>query len=186
MVSLMSLWMPIVVSTVALFVMSFLVWAVLPHHRSDFKGMPDEEATRRVLDQQDLNRGVYHVPHVTSQAEMRDPEVVRKFEEGPRAFVTVLPTGMPGMGPQMVQQILFFLLTLVAVAYVAGRTIGPGADDVLVFRMVATTAWLAYGAAAVPEAVWFGKPWSHVFKHLADALVYGCIAGAVFAWLWPA
>ena len=35
MVELTSLWLPILLSTVALFFLSFLAWTVLPHHKPD-------------------------------------------------------------------------------------------------------------------------------------------------------
>jgi hypothetical protein len=37
----------------------------------------------------------------------------------------------------------------------------------------------------VPDAIWFGRPWSSSLKVLFDALVYGLFTGGVFGWLWP-
>ena len=45
-------------------------------------------------------------------------------------------------------------------------------------------SWLAYGAGVAQDAIWFGRPWSAVWKHLADTLLYALITGALFAWLW--
>jgi hypothetical protein len=36
----------------------------------------------------------------------------------------------------------------------------------------------------VPDAVWFGRPWSAVGKQAVDALVYALLTGGVFGWLW--
>lgn len=40
---LTSLWLPIVVATVALFVVSMIVCIVLPYHRGDWKKIADDE-----------------------------------------------------------------------------------------------------------------------------------------------
>jgi hypothetical protein len=58
MVALGSLWLPIVLSAVFVWLASALVWMVLPHHRSDWKGLPDEEAFRAAVNPQDVPRGV--------------------------------------------------------------------------------------------------------------------------------
>ena len=39
-------------------------------------------------------------------------------------------------------------------------------------------------AFGIPDSVWFGKPWSSFYKQCFDALVYGCLMGGVFGWLW--
>ena len=43
MVSLASLWLPIVVSAVIVFLASWVVHMFLPHHRSDFAKLPPQE-----------------------------------------------------------------------------------------------------------------------------------------------
>ena len=46
---LSTLWLPIVLSGVALFFASFLAWMVLPHHKGDFIKLPDEGAFENAL-----------------------------------------------------------------------------------------------------------------------------------------
>jgi len=42
MVTLDLLWLPVVLSGVAVFFLSFLMWMVVGHHKSDFGKTPDE------------------------------------------------------------------------------------------------------------------------------------------------
>jgi len=42
MVELTSLWLPIILSTVALFFIGFITWMVLPVHKADWQELPDE------------------------------------------------------------------------------------------------------------------------------------------------
>ena len=43
-VSLVSLWLPTLLSAVAVFIASSLVWMVLKYHDSEWKKLPDEAA----------------------------------------------------------------------------------------------------------------------------------------------
>ena len=105
MVTIGALWLPILLSAVAVWVASAVIWMVMPHHKSDFRKLPDEDAALRALTPQRLVPGQYSIP---------------------------------------------------------------------------------YGTATVPEAIWFGRPWSVVVKGLLDALVYGLLTAGFFGWLWPA
>ena len=44
-----SVWWIVVVATVAVWLVSAIVWMVLPHHRSDFKKLPDEDGVMDAL-----------------------------------------------------------------------------------------------------------------------------------------
>lgn len=183
MVTLAALWLPIVLSAVAVFFVSFLVWTVLPWHKRDFAELPDEGAARRALE--GVPRGQYNVPHLSSRAELGEPEAQRKFEEGPVAFLVVLDNALPNLPKSLVQWFVFNLAVGVMAAYVAGRALDAGAALPTVLRFTCTVSWLAYGWAYVQEAVWFGRPWRHVVKQLVDGLIYGLVTGAIFGWLWP-
>lgn len=186
MVTIGSLWTAILLSSIAVWICSFLVWAISPHHKSDFKPLPDEAAARKALKPQNLAPGQYNIPHLPSRDDFKKPEFLKRFEEGPVGFLTVLPKGMPAMGKNMGLSLLFNLLVGVFIAYIASRTLRPGEDYLAVFRLVGATAWLAYGMAVIPDAIWFGRPWKAVAKHLFDALLYALLTAGFFGWQWPA
>lgn len=183
MVSVFSLWLPILLSAVAVFVASSVIWMLLPWHKSDYRGVPDEAAAGAAL--RDLAPGSYNLPHIASRGDMNTPECKAKFERGPVAFLFVAPKGMPSMGPMMAKWFLFALVVAFIVAYLAGIGLAPGADYMLVFRVVATATWLAYGFGLVAESIWYFRPWHLTWKNLFDALVYGLLSGGIFGWLWP-
>jgi hypothetical protein len=185
MVTIGSLWLAILLSGVLVWIASAVIWMALPHHKSDYRGLPDEDAAVQALRPQNLAPGQYDIPHVTSMAQIKEPEVVKRFDEGPVGFMTILPSGVPAMGRNMALSVLYFLVVGFMVAYVTGRTVGPGAEYLQVFRVSGTVGWLAYGWGVVPDAIWFGRPWSGVLKHLVDALIYGLLTAGVFGWLWP-
>ncbi|MEN8143904.1 MAG: hypothetical protein ABFS14_03040 [Gemmatimonadota bacterium] len=184
MVTIASLWLVILLSAVAVWLASAVVWMVLPFHKSDFKAVSNEPAAREAL--KGLAPGMYNIPHMASWDDAKTPEGAQKFSEGPNAFLTVLPNRHPNMGKQLTIWFVFSLIVGTIVAYLASRTVAAGSDYLSVFRIAGTTAWLAYGMAAVQDAIWFGKPWSFVMKGQFDALLYGLLTAGVFGWLWPA
>ncbi len=186
MVTIASLWLAILLSSVAVWFCSFLVWAVFPHHKSDFKPLPDEDAARKALLPQDLAPGQYNIPHLPSRNDFKKPEYIKKFAEGPNGFLTILPKGMPAMGKPLMLSFVYNLAVGVVIAYLASRTLTTSAEYLSVFRIVGTTAWLAYGAGTVYEAAWFGRPWAAIAKQLIDALFYAVVTAGFFGWLWPA
>ena len=49
MVSLASLWLPILLSAVVVFIVSSIVHMVLPYHRSDFRQLPGEASVMTAM-----------------------------------------------------------------------------------------------------------------------------------------
>ena len=186
MVTIGALWLPILLSGITVWVASAIIWMVMPHHKSDFGKLPDEDAARQALVPQRLAPGWYSIPYAVSQKDLQDPETIRRFEEGPVGFFAVVPSGAPTMGSKIALSFVFYLVISLLVAYLASRTLDPGADYLAVFRVTGTVAWLAYGAATIPDAIWFGRPWSVVVKGLLDALLYGLLTAGFFGWAWPA
>ncbi len=183
MISIFSLWMPILLSAVIVFIASALVWMALPHHKKDFKQVPDEAAAREAL--KGIAPGQYNIPHVANMEDLKKEEERRKFEEGPVGFLTVLPNGVPGMGKNLVMSFVYYVVAGIFIAYILSRTLGPDANYMTVFRLASVTAFLAYGGLGMAqEANWFGRPWSAVLKNAFDALFYGLLTGGVFGWLW--
>lgn len=185
MVTIASLWLSIVLATVIVFIASAIIWTVMPHHKSDYGSLPDEAAARNVLKAQNIPPGQYNIPNIASHDALKDPEVVQLFTDGPVGFLTVLPRGVPRMGKSMLQSLVFYLLVSGTIAYLASRSLAPGAEYWEVFRFVGTFAWAAYGFAIVPDAIWFGRPWRAVVKQLVDALVYASLTAGAFAGFWP-
>jgi hypothetical protein len=185
MVSITALWLPILVATVLVFLASSLVWMVLPHHKSDARGLPDEATAVEVLGKQGLKPGLYRFPWASSMAETKDPSFVEKLKKGPVGLLTVMPSGPHGMGRSMALWVLYLVVVGILVAYVTGRHLGPGVHYLGVFRLAGTVAFLTYSGAQLPAAIWWGKPWSVAWKETADGLLYGLLTAGAFGWLWP-
>ncbi len=185
MVTISMLWLPILVSTVLVFVASSIIWMALPHHRSDTRRLPDEEPVTASLGKQGLAPGIYRFPWAGDMKAMKEPAFVEKLNQGPVGMVTVMPKGEFPMGKTLAVWAVYLLAIGVLVAYVTGRTVAPDAHYLQVFRVAGTVAFLAYAGGHLPDAIWWGKPWSNAWKEVVDGLVYALLTAGAFGWLWP-
>lgn len=185
MVYLTALWLPILLSAVFVFIVSAIFHMVLPHHRNDYRGVPDEAKFLDALGAFDLPPGDYSFPRPASKKDFASDEMKAKFEKGPVGMMTVLPSGMPAMGKSLVLWFVFCLLISVFVAYLAGRTLGPGAHYLAVYRVVGATGFLGYSAAQAIDSIWKGQNWGMTLRHMFDGLVYALVTAGTFGWLWP-
>jgi hypothetical protein len=89
------------------------------------------------------------------------------------------------MGKSMGLWLVYLLVVSWVVAYLAGRTLAPGADYLAVFRVTGTVAFLAYAGAKPSDSIYFFHSWSSTIKNMIDGLLYGLLTGGFFGWLWP-
>jgi len=182
-VSIMQLWMPILLGGFLAWIASALIHMVLKYHNSDFSELPNEADVIEAIG--NPSPAMYTIPYCKDMKDMGNEAMQAKFEKGPVAILAIMPNGMPPMGKLLVQQILFFMLASVLIAYVASLSLAAGSDYMQVFRVVSAIGFLAFGWGAIPFSIWYGHPWSTTAKYLVDALIYGFIVAAMFAWLWP-
>jgi len=184
MVSIISLWLPIVLSTVIVFIASSVIHTFLTYHNSDFKKMPSEDEVMEALRPFNLPPGEYVFPHAADHKEMKEPPYQEKLKQGPVAFVTVM-SGDFGMGKSLVLWFVYCIAMGIFAAYVAGRALGPGAHYMEVFRFAGAAAFGGYALALLQNSIWYKRAWSSTFKSMADGLVYALLTAGTFGWLWP-
>lgn len=183
MVPILSLWLPILVASVLVFVASSLIHMLLNYHANDYGPLQDEAAAADAL--RGIPRGQYVIPYAASMKAMEEPAYREKFERGPVALITVRRTGSLGMGRTLVSWFLFIVAISIFAAYITGRGLGPGADYLAVFRFAGTTAFAVYALGTWQESIWFGRPWSTTLKNTLDGAIYALLTAGSFGWLWP-
>lgn len=186
MVPVLSLWLPILLSAVGVFVLSSLLHMVLKYHRTDFGQVPAEDRVRDCLREAGVPPGDYMLPWAPGPEAMKDPEFIQKMERGPVAMLTVMEPGPPTMGKELAQWFAYSVVVGLFVAYVTGRALGPGAEYLAVFRFAGTTAFLGYAVALWQTSIWYKRAWSTTLKSTLDGLIYALVTAGVFGWLWPA
>jgi hypothetical protein len=179
--SLLSLWLPIVLSGIALFFASFAAWMLLPHHKPEWRGLPDENSVLNSLRSTNVLPGQYMFPYSNDPADWKSEDFKRRREAGPTGTLTVWKKP-PNMGLNMLCTVLFFTVANFVIAYLAGMVLAPGTDRWFVFRFVGTAGILTYGTANILNGIWFGRK---MIADIADGIAYGLITGLIFAALWP-
>ena len=184
MVPVMSLWLPILLSAVFVFVASSVIHMMLPYHRNDFRKVPKEDETLAAFRKLAIPPGDYGVPCAGSIAGMKDPQFQEKMKAGPIVYMTVLPGG-GGMGLSLALWFVYAVVVGIFAAYITGRAVGPGTEYLHVFRFAGCTAFLGYSLALVQHSIWYKRNWGTTLKSMFDGLVYGLLTAGVFGWLWP-
>ncbi|MDJ0522862.1 MAG: hypothetical protein QNJ90_12410 [Planctomycetota bacterium] len=182
-VSLADLWLPILLSGVAVFFLSFIMWMVLPHHRSDWSKLPDEDGTMDHLG--DIEAGMYTFPHCVTPEEMKDPAYIEKRDKGPSGMMTIVPRGPMNMGKSMFLSFIYNVIIAVLVAYVATIAIAKGDPNGDVLQLTSTVAWLGFAGAHGWYLLWFYYKPALIAKSVIDGLVYALACGFLFKAFWP-
>ncbi len=185
MVPVMSLWLPILLSAVIVFVASSIIHMMLPYHKSDYRKVPAQDDVMEALRKFNIAPGDYMLPRADSMKEMKEPAFVEKMKKGPVAVMTVMSSGQWSMGPSLTQWFIYCLVVGVFAAYVAGRAAGAGAPYLAVFRFAGVTAFTCYALALWQDSIWYKRAWSTTLKHTFDSLVYALLTAGTFGWLWP-
>jgi hypothetical protein len=182
MTGLNALWLPILLSSVIVFLVSSLIHMVLPWHKSDYPKMPNEDKVMDAMRPLAIPPGDYFFPRPSSTQEMRAPEFIERMKKGPVIMMTVFPNGPSAMGRSLIMWFVYSLVVGVLGGYVAGRALPPGAMYLQVFRFVGVTA---FTVALWQMSIWYRRAWSTTIKATVDGLIYALLTAGTFGWLWP-
>lgn len=181
---LIQLWLPILLSAVAVWIASAVIWMVMPHHRNDFKKLPDEDALIRALKGLGIPPATYSFPHCGKHSDSRDPEFMRKWKEGPAGMLTIMKCD-GGMAKSMILTFLVQLIASFLLAYLSTTALDRGIPFIHVFRFFATAGMLTWCFASLPNQIWFGANRSAIVACIIDGIAYAAITGVIFAAFWP-
>jgi len=180
-----SLWWPIILSAVFVFIASALINMLLKFwHAPDYRQFSNEGEVRAAIRAGTPAPGQYSIPWCGPGA-MKDPAMQEKFIQGPVGLVNLRGPGPVNMGTYLLQWFLFCILVSVLCALVA-LVLPAGADPHRIFHTIALAALAGYALSLIQNAIWFAWPWGNAFKYIIDGIVYAVITGLTFLWLWPA
>lgn len=185
MTELSALWLPILLSAVAVFVVSSIIHTATPWHKGDYPKVPNEDQVMDALRPFAIPPGDYMFPRASSSQEMRSPEFLERIKRGPVVIMTVFPAGGSGMGRSLFLWFLYAVVVGVFAACIAGRALPPGAEYRVVFRFVGTTAFVGYSLALWQMSIWYRRAWGTTIRATIDGLLYAALTAGIFGWLWP-
>jgi len=179
------LWLPVLLSSAMVFVVSSLIHMASPWHKGDYPKLPDEDKVMDALRPIGIPPGDYMMPRPGSRQEMASPEFQEKLKKGPVVMMTVMPSGAMSMGTNLVLWFVYSMVVGLFAAYVTGRALPVGAPYLRVFRFAGTTAFVGYSMALWQMSIWYRRAWSTTIKATVDGLIYGLLTAGTFGWLWP-
>jgi hypothetical protein len=185
MVTLGSLWLPILVSAAAVWFWAFLSWAILPVHRKDFGPVPNEEGFLSALRQFNIPPGNYGFPFCADSKQRNDPAFMEKWKTGPAGLINIWRPN-PNMGMNMLLSFLVYLLVSFFIAYLAHAAQMPrGWSFSQAFQVIGTAGIVAYTFSFLPQMIWFQASTNAKISGIIDGIVSGLITGLIFALMWP-
>jgi len=184
MTPLTALWLPLILSAGAVFVVSSLIHMVLPWHKDDYPKLDNQDQIMDSLRPLAIPRGDYLIPRAASRQEYGSPEFADKLKRGPVMLVTVIE-GRFNMARNMGLWFLYLLVVSLFAAYIGGRALPPRAMYLRVFQMVGATAFIGYSVALWQMSIWYQRSWSLTLKATVDGLIYAYLTAGFFGWLWP-
>jgi hypothetical protein len=185
MVSLGALWLPVLVSSVVVFIVSSIIHMASPWHKGDYPRIPKEDEVMAALRPLNIPPGGYMVPRPASQQDMRSPAFLEKMNAGPVLMLQVMPNGMMPMTKNLVNWFIYIVVVGLFAAIITKRTAGFGANYRIVFQLIGATAFIGYSLALWQMSIWYRRGWMLTIKATIDGLIYASLTAGIFGWLWP-
>ncbi len=180
---LAELWLPILLSAIALHFSSFLAWVVLPHHFSDKKKLAQEDKVMDLVRELNIPPGNYMFPYSENKKQQGSKTYQEKYNAGPTGCLDVY--SKVNMGANLAWTLVYFLVTATVIGYITHVACAPGAegtDFMKVFRFAGTVGILTYASSGILNRIWFK---ARITTDFIDGVVFGLILGLIFAALYP-
>lgn len=184
-VELLSLWMPVLISAVIIFVASAIIHMGPLWHKGDYPKLPDENRFMEAVRPMNIPPGDYMVPRCSGGADMKSPEFAEKLEKGPIMIMTVMPNGQWSMGRPLFLWFIYCVIVGVFAAYIASLALPKGAHYLKVFQIVGAVGFAGFWLALLQMWIWYRRSGLITFKYFFDGLLYACLMAGTFGWLWP-
>ena len=159
---LLALWLPILLSAAAVWIVSTLFGMPFLHHKNDWIGLPtaphggSEDAFMEYLRTSGIKPGNYLFPDFRTREAMESEKVCKALKEGPVGHLSLWQPPL-SMGGKLAATFIVYLVVITLIAYLASvtlpKTAGGEGGFAKVFQVVGTAGVLAYSCAFIPSAI---------------------------------
>ena len=185
---LLPLWLPILLSAAAVWIVSIVASMALPYHKGDFVGLSadagGEDGFIDYLRRSGIRPGNYLFPDFRGREALKSEKVQKTLNEGPVGHLSVWKTPLT-MGDKMAGTLIVYLVVSTLIACLTRFALPGAAPFARVFQVAATASILAYCFSFIPNAIWWGSYKRTIVANVIDGIIYAAITGAIFAWRWP-
>jgi hypothetical protein len=181
-----ALWLPTIVSAVAVFVLSSILHMALPFwHRGDYRALPNEPAVLDALRPLDIPPGEYFAPRPASGEDMRSAAFIEKMKQGPVVMLNVSQAGVPSMGRPLLLWFVYVLIVAALAGHIAYAPYHDNFDEHGIFHTVALASFLGYCVALWQGVIWYRRSAIVALKSTIDGALYALATGWIFCYFWP-
>ena len=180
---ILPLWLPILLSAAAVWLISLVFGMALPHHKQDWIGLSDEDGLMDFIRRNGIKPGNYLFPDFRTREALKSAKVEKALNEGPVGHLSVWRTPVT-MGDKMVGAFIVHLVVATLIAYLTRIALPGAAPFAKVFQIAGTAGILAYSFSFIPNALWFGAYKRTIVASIIDGIICGLVIGAIFAWRW--
>ncbi len=185
MTALHSLWLPIVLSSVFVFVLSSLIHMATPWHKGDYGAVPDQDEVMDALRPFGIPPGDYMLPRPADMSEMRSQAFLEKLKRGQVAVLTVQPNGMFGWEEHgalvPVPRRREPVRRVRRRAGPAERRALPGGVQIRGRHRDSP----GHSLALWQMTIWYRRNLGTTIRATVDGLLYALVTAGTFGWLWP-
>jgi hypothetical protein len=185
MVDVSELWLPILGSALLVFLASSVIHMLTPWHNSDYRQVADEDGVMQALRPFGLAPGDYALPRPSSMKEIGSPAFLEKATKGPRVIMTVLPSGPPAIGKQLIGWFAYVLVMTTLVGGLVALVMRRGAASHDVFHVALIVGALGYAGGLWQMTIWYRRSVATTLRSTIDGLIYAAITAGAFAYFWP-
>lgn len=183
MTTIISLWLPVIISAVLVFIVSSILHMLFTYHNSDYKKLPAEDDVMEALNKFNIPSGDYMMPYTTDPKERKSKEFQDKFKKGPAAVITFFTSAEMNMGKSLGLWFIYCLIVTAFSAYSVGHIAGLGSGYMNIFKLAAMSSFAGYSLGLMQYSIWFRKSWSATIKSMFDGVIYALLTAGVFGWL---
>lgn len=180
---ILPLWLPILLSAAAVWLISLVFGMALPHHKQDWIGLSDEDGFMDFIRRNGIKPGNYLFPDFRTREALKSAKVEKALNEGPVGHLSVWRTPVT-MGDKMVGAFIVHLVVATLIAYLTRIALPGAAPFAKVFQIAGTAGILAYSFSFIPNALWFGAYKRTIVASIIDGIICGLVIGVIFAWRW--
>ena len=184
MIPLSALWLPILLSTVAVFVVSSVIHMASPWHKGDYPKLANEDALADAVRPLNIPPGDYMVPRPSDRADMRSAAFDEKMNRGPNLILTVIKNGPRSFTQYFLGWFIYLLVVTLFAAHIGGALAAAGDRDTAI-HSVGLVAFIGYVLALWQMSIWYHRKWSTTIKATLDGFIYAVVTFFIFAALWP-
>ncbi len=162
------------------------IWSAIAHMVLPIGGMglktilSTEDTVLKAMKENIQESGLYFMPGHDLSRQPTEEEM-KKYEQGPTAFLVYHPTGVKAMSVgQLLRQLLFDLLAGLIAAFIVSLTVASLGMRALAVTLIGLFAWLTVTA---PHWNWYRFPAAFTIGEGIDGVIGWLLGGLLIAWL---